>query len=112
MHSMSRSKGQARQSYGHRSGNLSIVEHDLDLKLPRSQITTVTNSAKYAGSERSNSSEERILPAHGDGIVCTTEVSVSRAQDVPQEKSTSTSVPKLGRMGSLSGMRINADDRV
>ncbi|KAJ5570964.1 hypothetical protein N7535_004624 [Penicillium sp. DV-2018c] len=113
MHPVSRSKGQGAPTYSrHGSGNLSIIEHGLDRKRPRSRIMAVTESVNYAGSEGSNSSEERILPVHGDGIICTTEVLVSRAQDVPLEEGPAASTTKLGRMGSLSGIRITADDRV
>ncbi|KAJ5143930.1 uncharacterized protein N7515_002717 [Penicillium bovifimosum] len=108
MNTMSRTKA---QFHAHRTSNLSIIEHDLDLKMPRARIANV--NANYAGSERSNSSEERILPTtHGDrGIFCTTEVSISHAHE-PQEESTSTSAPKLARMGSVGGVRVNGEDRV
>ncbi|KAJ5502236.1 hypothetical protein N7463_005110 [Penicillium fimorum] len=112
MQSMSRSRGPPLQSRGHKSGNLSIIEFDSDPKTQHSRIGSTTNSTKYSGSQRSNSSEERILPIEGDGIVCTTEVMVSREQNPPQLPPSAPTLPKLGRMGSLSGLRVNADDRV
>lgn len=114
MHSMSRSRGPPLQSLGHRSGNLSIVEADLDDKTPF-QVTSTSRSMTYPESGRSNSSEERILPDQGEGIICTTEVKVSRTQDKkppPVPSSSPPTVPKLGRMGSLNGPRVDTDDRV
>ncbi|KAJ5963583.1 uncharacterized protein N7479_003459 [Penicillium vulpinum] len=112
LQSMSRSRGQALQSRTHKSGNLSIIEFDSDPKIHHSRIGSGTGSAKYSGSQRSNSSEERILSAQGEGIVCTTEVKVSREQTPPELPPSRPSVQELKRMGSLSGLRVNADDRV
>ncbi|KAJ6123881.1 hypothetical protein N7471_011198 [Penicillium samsonianum] len=112
LHSMSRSRGPPLQSRGHKSGNLSVIEYDADPKTHSSQIASTTGSATYPGSRGSNSSEERILPIQGEGIVRTTEVIVSREQNPPELPPSSPSVPKLSRMGSLSGLRVNAEDRV
>ncbi|KAJ5483430.1 hypothetical protein N7530_002676 [Penicillium desertorum] len=111
MHSMSRSRGAPLQSR-HKSGNLSIAEYDAEPNIQRSQIASTTGSATYAGSRGSNSSEERILPIQGDGIVRTTEVIVSREQNPPELPPSPPTVSKLSRMGSLSGLRVNAEDRV
>lgn len=111
MHSMSRSRGPPLQSR-HKSGNLSIAEYDAEPNIQRSQIASTAGSATYAGSRGSNSSEERILPVQGDGIVRTTEVIVSREQNIPEPPPSPPVVSKLSRMGSLSGLRVNAEDRV
>ncbi|KAK4867510.1 hypothetical protein LT330_001020 [Penicillium expansum] len=112
MHSMSRSRGPPLQSRGHRSGNLSVIEYDAHPKTTPSQMASVTGSATYSGSRASNSSEERILPIQGVGIVRTTEVIVSHEQSPPEVQSSPPAVSNLGRMGSLNGLRVNADDRV
>ncbi|CDM27850.1 hypothetical protein CBS147339_4409 [Penicillium roqueforti] len=113
LHSMSRSRGGPLQSRGHKSGNLSVIEYDADPQNHRSQLASTTGSAAYAGSQRSNSSEERILPIQGEGIVRTTEVIVSREQNPPQmSPGPGQTSPRLNRMGSLNGLRISADDRV
>jgi hypothetical protein len=52
------------------------------------------------------------LPIQGDGIVRTTEVIVSREQNPPELPPSPPTVSKLSRMGSLSGLRVNAEDRV
>lgn len=75
-------------------------------------MASVTGSATYSGSRASNSSEERILPIQGVGIVRTTEVIVSHEQSPPEVQSSPPAVSNLGRMGSLNGLRVNADDRV
>ncbi|KXG52563.1 uncharacterized protein PGRI_088470 [Penicillium griseofulvum] len=111
LQSMSRSRGTPLQSRTHKSGNLSIIEFDDNPKSQHSRVGSTSGSVKYSGSQRSNSSEERILPVQGEGIVCTTEVMVSRDQN-PPEVPPSSPRTKLGRMGSLSGLRVNADDRV
>ena len=111
---MSRSRGTALQSLGHQSGNLSIIEHNADMKSPHSNVTSMATSPTYPGSQGSNASEERILPIQGEGIVCTTEVMVSHSQHLPPLPSLPPSppTPKLGRMRSLRGIRADADDRV
>ncbi|KAK9860317.1 hypothetical protein MYU51_010807 [Penicillium brevicompactum] len=110
LRSMSRSRGTALHSHGHQSGNLSVIEHQV-MKRPASEITSTANSPTYAASGGSNSSEERILPIQGEGIVCTTEVMVSHSQDLPQIPP-SPHVPTLGRMRSFRGARTEADERV
>ncbi|KAJ5193983.1 hypothetical protein N7491_001314 [Penicillium cf. griseofulvum] len=113
LQSMSRSRGPPLESRTHKSGNLSIIEFDDNLKSQHSRIGSASGSMRNTtGSQRSNSSEERILPIQGDGIVCTTEVMVSRDQNPSVLPPSSPTRPKLGRMGSLSGLRVNADDRV
>jgi hypothetical protein len=110
LRSMLRSRGTALQSRGHRSENLSIIEQT-DMKNPQSQVTSMATSATYPGSQGSNSSEERILPIQGEGIVCTTEVMVSHSQNLPPPPP-SPPTARLGRMRSLRGIRADADDRV
>lgn len=112
MHSMSRARGQLLQSRGHKSGNLSVVEYDADPKTHHSQTASTTHSATYPGSRGINSSEERILPIQGEGIVRTTEVVVTHEQGPPDIPTSSSAASKLSRMGSLSGFRVNAEDRV
>lgn len=108
---MSRSRGTALHSVGQQSGNLSVIEHQV-MKRPASDITSATNSPTYPASQGSNSSEERILPIQGEGIICTTEVMVSHSQDLPPPPPPPTHVPKLGRMRSFIGARTDVDERV
>ncbi|CAI7572123.1 unnamed protein product [Penicillium bialowiezense] len=112
LRSMSRSRGTALHSVGHQSGNLSVIEHQA-MKRPASDITSATNSPTYPASQGSNSSEERILPIQGEGIICTTEVMVSHSQDLPPPPPPPpTHVPKLGRMRSFRGARTDVDEHV
>jgi hypothetical protein len=106
---MSKSRGEQLHSHGHLTGNLSVIEHDNDIKVPRSNITSADTSLTYPAREGSNSSEERIL---GDGIVCTTEVMVSHSQQTSPVLPPAPSPKGLGRMKSLRGFRIETDDRV
>jgi hypothetical protein len=105
LRSMSRSRREPLHSHGHLTGNLSVIEHD-DIKIPRSNTPSGNISLTREGS---NSSEERIL---GDGIVCTTEVMVSHSQKNSPTLPSAPSPTRLGRMKSLKGFRVEADDRV
>ncbi|KAJ6012693.1 hypothetical protein N7522_003048 [Penicillium canescens] len=106
LRSMSRSRGEQLHSHGHLTGNLSVIEHDDDIKIPTSNIPSGNTSLTREGS---NSSKERIL---GDGIVCTTEVMVSHSQKNSPTLPPAPSPTRLGRMKSLKGFRVEADDRV
>jgi hypothetical protein len=102
---MSRSRGPPLQSR-HKSGNLSIAEYDAEPNIQRSQIGTgrrLWNILLTRNDDLSRTNDaialNRQYPLLTGGIVRTTEVIVSREQNIPEPPPSPPVVSKLSRMG-------------